>query len=78
MRYVPEIEINKILELREILESIYSSLHFTDNDTKRPLEKPKIELEPMFFPHIVVTESRLVFAITDFLNKIIHSANLIM
>ena len=54
------------------------SLHITDNDTKHSLEKSKIELIPMFFPHTVVTESRLAVAIIDFLNKIIHSANPLM
>lgn len=42
--------INKILELKEILESISSTLYFTDKDTKLPLEKSKTELDPMFFP----------------------------
>lgn len=39
MRYVPEIRINKIWELNEILDIIYCTSHFTDNDTELPMEK---------------------------------------
>lgn len=77
MRYVPDMGINKILELK-IFESIYSTLPFTDNNIKL-LEKSKY---PIFFPQIVVTESRLVFlvfATIDFLNRIIiYSANILI
>lgn len=52
MKYAPEIGINKIWELKENLEIIYLTLHFTDNNTKLPLEKSKIELDPVFFPHM--------------------------
>lgn len=51
MRYVPETGFNKIWELNEILESIYCTLLFMDNDIKLPLEKSKIEIDLVFFSH---------------------------